>query len=242
VALARHARLILDGLAAANQELAGLRDRIAGRLAVGAYRTAAAVLVPRAIARLLAMHPGLDVRLSEASTPAQLRALRNGRLEVAVLATGEGLPDYDLDGLPRRELRTGRPPGIAVAAHHRLAGRESVEPKELAGESWIVGAGGDGPQFGAWPGLPEPRIAFAVHDWPTRLGLVAAGLGIALVPGLAAESVPAGVRWVPVHDRTGLRRTTWAVTEPDAGPAARAMVQALVDELAALSPARPAGG
>lgn len=236
--LARHAHGILDGLAAANQELAGLRDRLAGRLSVGAYPTAAAVLVPRAIARLLAAHPALDVRLSEASTPAQLRALRNGRLEVAVLATGEGLPAYDLDGLHRRELRSGRPTGIAVAESHRLAGRPWLEPKDLAAEAWIVGAAAEGgPQFGAWPGLVEPRIAFAVRDWPTRLGLVAAGLGIALVPGLAAETVPAGVRWVPVRDRTGLRRTTWAVTKPAPGAAANAMVQALDDEIASARPA-----
>lgn len=230
--LVRHAREILGGLAAAHQELAGLRDQLAGRLTVGAYPTAAAALVPRAVARLLGAHPGLEVRISEASTPAQLRALRRRRLEVAVLATGDGLPDYDLDGLDMRELRSGRPAGIAVATAHRLAARTWVEPRDLVAESWIVGAGADGgPQFGAWPGLDQPRIAFAVRDWPTRLGLVAAGLGITVLPGLAADSVPVGVRWIPVRDGSGLRRSTWAVTRPDPGAAANALVQALEDEV-----------
>ena len=59
--LLRHARKVVAHLEAADLEIAGLRDRLAGRLAVGAYPTAAAVLVPRAIARLRAEHPGLDV-------------------------------------------------------------------------------------------------------------------------------------------------------------------------------------
>ena len=74
-------------------------------------------------------------------------------------------------------------------------------------------------------------MSFAVRDWPTRLGLVSAGLGIALVPGIAAPAVPHGVRWIPVRDQgDGLRRQVCAVTTHDPSPAARAMVRALEDE------------
>jgi DNA-binding transcriptional LysR family regulator len=55
---------------AAELEIAGLRDRIAGRLAVGAFPTAAATLVPRAMSRLRRAHPGLTVTLWEAGSPA----------------------------------------------------------------------------------------------------------------------------------------------------------------------------
>lgn len=234
--LVRHARRVLDGIASATQELAGLRDRLAGRLVVGGYPTATAVLVPRAVARVVAAHPGLQVQLMEAGTPAQLQALRRGRLEVAVLATGEGLPAYDLDGLRRTELRSGLGVGVAVAGTHRLAGRAWVEPAELADQQWVVGARGGGPEFGAWPGPAEPVIAFAARDWLTRLGLVAAGLGIALVPGVAAAALPRGVQWIPVRGvGDGLSRTAWAVTADDPGPAATAMVRALVEEVGALS-------
>jgi DNA-binding transcriptional LysR family regulator len=230
--LVRHAGRVLDGVAAAGQELAGLRDRLAGRLVVGGFPTVTAVLLPRAVARLLAEHPGLKVQLMEAPTPAQLRALRRGRLEVAVLARGEGLPAYDLDGLNVTELRTGRGAGVAVPESHPFAVRGWVEPGELAGQAWVVGASQSGsPEFGAWPGIAEPQVSFAARDWPTRLGLVSAGLGIALVPGFAADAVPRGVRWIPVRDRgDGLRRQVCAVTVPDASPAARAMVRALEDE------------
>jgi DNA-binding transcriptional LysR family regulator len=233
--LLRHAARVLDDVAAADQELAGLRDRLAGRLAVGGFPTVAAVLLPRAIARLAAAHRGLHVQLTEASTPAQLSALRRGRLEVAVVATGPGLPDYDLAGLRRTELHSNRGAGVAVADSHPFAAREWVRVDELVDQAWVVGArSGEGPEFGAWPGIPEPRIAFAVRDWPTRFGLVAAGLGIALVPGLAAEAVPRGVRWIPVRGDGGggLGRHLWALTRGDSSPAADAMIRALQDELA----------
>jgi DNA-binding transcriptional LysR family regulator len=232
--LVRHAGQVLDGVAAASQELAGLRDRLAGRLAVGGFPTATAALLPRAVARLLTSHPGLRVQLMEASTPAQLRALRRGRLEVAVLARGADLPAYDLDGLDVRELRTSRGAGVAVAQSHPFAARDWVDAQELAGQAWVVGAShGESPEFGAWPGIAEPEVSFAVRDWPTRLGLVSAGLGIALVPGIAAPAVPHGARWIPVRDQAdGLRRQVCAVTTHDPSPAAQAMVAALQDEAA----------
>jgi DNA-binding transcriptional LysR family regulator len=230
-ALVRHASRVLDEVAAATQELSGLRDRLAGRLVIAGFPTATAVLVPRAIARLRVLHPGLEVRLTEASTPAQLQALRRGRLEVAVLATGEGLPAYDLDGLHLTELRGGPDAGVAVAASHPFAAREWVEPDDLVHQPWVVGAG-DGPQFGAWPGIADPLIAFTARDWMTRLGLVAAGLGIALVPGLAAPAMPPGVRWLPVRgDGPGLGRTGWVATRLEPSAAAAAMVRALEEEL-----------
>jgi DNA-binding transcriptional LysR family regulator len=230
--LIRHAGAVLDRVAAATSELAGLSDRLEGRLAVGAFPTAAASLVPAAIARLIRANPGLRVRLIEAPTPAQLHALRRRRLEVAVLATGEGLPEYDVDGLRLIPLPGPRGVGVAVADFHRFAGREWVQPAELSDQDWIVGPhAADAPEFAAWPGIVAPHIAFTARNWPTRLGLVAAGLGIALVPGFAAAMLPRGVSWVRVRDEQGgLRRSMWAVTGPDPNPRALGMVDALLAE------------
>lgn len=189
--LVRHAVSVLDGVAAASHELAGLRDRLAGRLVVAGFPTASAALLPRAVAKLLKLHPALAVQIMVASTPAQLLALRRGRLEVAVVATGRGLPEHDLDGLRLVELHSGRGAGVAVADTHAFALRDAVASEELAAQARVVGASaGDTPEFGAWPDIGEPTVSFAVRDWPTRLGLVAAGLGIALVPGFARETLP----------------------------------------------------
>ncbi|WP_033289212.1 LysR family transcriptional regulator [Amycolatopsis jejuensis] len=235
--LIRHAGRVLESVSAAGQELAGLRDRLAGRLTVGGFPAASAVLLPRASARLLRAHPGLQIQLTESATPAQLQALRRGRLEVAVAVTGDGLPDYDFSALRRTELRSGRGLGVAVAEAHPFAGRTWVEPAELAEQPWIVGVRvGDHPEFGTWPGLADAKIAFAVRTWPTRLGLVAAGLGISMVPGFAAGALPSGVRWIPVRDENGgSRHALWAVTGEGSGPAAAAMVRALEVEAASMT-------
>jgi DNA-binding transcriptional LysR family regulator len=198
--LARHAGTILAAVAAGERESADLGDRLAGRLAVGAFPSAAAVLVPRALAQIAAEHPGLELAFREASTPVLLRDLRAGGLDVAVIGVGDGPPDYDLDGLRRHPL-VSNDLRIAVPTGHRLADRDDVVVTDLADEARIVGTGPRGdPQFGAWPTLSEPRVAHAVRGWPARLGLVAAGVGIALLPGLAAASVPAGVRVLRVND------------------------------------------
>jgi hypothetical protein len=54
-------------------------------------------------------------------------------------------------------------------------------------------AGGSDPLLGVGSGTPgTPRIAYAIRDWAARLGLVAAGLGLAVVPGVAVGTMPLG--------------------------------------------------
>jgi DNA-binding transcriptional LysR family regulator len=225
--LVRHAAGVLDRMGAAEQELAGLRDRLAGTLVLGGFPTAAFALLPRAIARLRREHPGVRVELLEGPTPRQLQAVRRGRSEVAVVATGDGLPDYDLDGLRLEPLEVRRGSGVAVADDHPLAVRAWLTPADLADQPWVVGAG-EGPEFGPWPTVAEPTIAYAARDWVTRLGLVAAGLGMAVLPGFAAEAVPRGVRWIPVRDDApGPRRAMWTATTPEPGASATAAVTAI---------------
>ena len=203
-----------------------------GRLVVAGFPTATAALLLRAIARLTAAHPRTQSTAHPGPRRRKLAAMRRGRVEVAVVATGDGLPEYDLEGLLLTALRSARGAGVAVAESHPFAVREQIEPDELADQGWVVGPrSGDAPEFGAWPGIAEPRITFVARDWSTRLGLVAASLGIALVPGIAAQALPPGVRWIPVHDDTGgLRRAVWAATNDNPSAAATAMVRALEEE------------
>lgn len=230
----RRAGRVFDEVDGALEEVAGVRDRFAGRLVASGFPTAAAVLLPRAISRLCRRHPDLSVDLREAPSPAQLRQLRAGRVEVAVVAAGQGLPDQDLGGLHTEALRVPRGPGIAVGRDHPLAERDVVDVAELVDQTWIVGAGTTAePQFGPWPGLADPHVGHAVQHWATRFGLVAAGLGITLVPGLAADSVPHDVCWLPVRDPAGPPdRELLAVTAQNPSAAAAALVRAIGQEAA----------
>jgi DNA-binding transcriptional LysR family regulator len=76
----------------------------------------------------------------------------------------------------------------------------------------------------------EPLIAHQAAEFPTQLALVAAGLGVAVLPRLAADSVPAGVRLVPVEP--ALSRRVFAVWREEATrrPAIRAIVAALKEQ------------
>ncbi|WP_067450100.1 LysR family transcriptional regulator [Actinomadura macra] len=232
--LVRRATEILADLAATEMELAGLRDRLAGRLAMGAYPTAAMALAPRAMAQVMSGHPGLAVVLEEASTPALLRRLRAGRLDVAVIGVGHGLPGYDLSELRQTTVLKGDLL-VAVPDTHRFAGHSVITLPDLAQEHWIAGDGAaNAPQFGAWPTLTDPTIAYTARSWPTRLGLVAAGLGITVIPDLALPALPAGVRAVAVTDGHWTGRATLAVTRPRPSAQAQAMVTALQSQASGL--------
>ncbi|MGV9964796.1 LysR family transcriptional regulator [Streptomyces olivaceus] len=232
--LVRRATEILAGMEATELELASLRDRLAGRLAIGAYPTAAMALVPRAMAQVTSGHPGLAVVLEDASTPALLRRLRTGRLDVAVIGVGHGLPDYDLSELRQTAVLQGDLL-VVVPDTHRFAGHERITVPDLAQEHWIAGDGAAGePQFGAWPTLSDPHIAHTARGWSTRLGLVAAGLGITVIPDLVLPALPAGVRAVAVMDSNWPGRATVVVTRPHPSAQAQAMVKALQGQAAVL--------
>jgi DNA-binding transcriptional LysR family regulator len=227
VILLRHAATVLQGVEAAQLELTGMDQRLAGRLAVGVFPAALGVVVPRALAALRAGHPAIDIRLREGTTPAHLRRLRAGALDIAVIGAGPDLA-YELEGLTVDELLTGDLL-LAVGAAHRFAGLSWVPVAELEAEEWIVGdAATGGPQFGPWPTLTgQPQVRHAVRDWTARLGLVAAGLGVSVLPVLLRNALPPGVVAVRVEDPRPWRRALVAVRRHAADPGAAAFVAAL---------------
>ncbi|GAB3002983.1 LysR substrate-binding domain-containing protein [Amycolatopsis acidiphila] len=90
----------------------------------------------------------------------------------------------------------------------------------------------------------NPRIGYSARQWPTRFGLVAAGLGIAVVPGLAADTVPADVVWLPVRDPAAwATREVRALSRESPSHAARAFLHALREQADSRPAARlPASG
>lgn len=237
--LVEHAIAVFAALETAEMAIARIRERLEGRLVIGSMPVAMSVLVPRAIARLSSVNPGLQVSLHASSTPGVLERLRNGLIDVGVIAVGDELPQYDLESLRSDVLLTG---GllVAVPSAHHLAGRDRVRVDELRDEPWIVGQETDdgGPAFGPWPTLTDPKVSYVSRDWPSRLGMVAAGLGLAVLPNIGAASVPPGVAVIEVEDPAHRKRSAVAVTPVAPTAAARAMVAALRIEAAQIALSR----
>ncbi|WP_392840422.1 LysR family transcriptional regulator [Streptomyces sp. LN500] len=213
-ALVRHASGILAGLTAAEEEIAAIAGLRAGRVRLVSFPSGSSTLVPGALAALRAAHPGTRVSLVEAEPPRSVEMLREGDCDIA-LAFRYGTSGAEWDDLVVRPLLTDRLIGL-VPKGHRLAGADAVGIGELADESWIAGCPRCRRQ------LVEvceesgftPRIDFATDDYPAVIGLVGAGLGVAVLPELAIESVrPKGARTVTVEP--AVEREIVALTLPD---------------------------
>jgi DNA-binding transcriptional LysR family regulator len=195
--LARAVR-VLDELDAALRDVAA-PEAGAGPVRLGTFATAAAGLVPGALASL---PPDLVVSVREGTTPALARGLRAGTLDLAVLAQTPPFrapdaeaPALELATLAERELVVG------VGARHPFAGRRAVEVGELAGQVWVASRSEAGESLlGVWPGLAgRPDVRYVVRDWWAKLQIVAAGLAITTLAPVAIGALPDGVRPVAVR-------------------------------------------
>ncbi|MFE1088720.1 LysR family transcriptional regulator [Streptomyces sp. WA1-19] len=231
-ALTRHAAGILAGLTAAEEEVAAIAGLRAGRVRLVSFPSGSSSLVPAALAALRAAHPGTRVSLEEAEPPRSAELLRAGDCDIALAFryAGATAPD-EWDDLVVRPLLADRLVGL-VPEGHRLADAASVGIGELAADPWIAGCPRCRRQ------LVEvcetegftPRIDFATDDYPAVLGLVAAGLGVAVLPALALESLrPRGVRTLAVEP--AVEREIVALTLPDLAQVPA--VAATLDHLAA---------
>lgn len=238
--LVRHAAGILAGLTAAEEEVAAIAGLRAGRVRLASFPSGSSTLVPRAVADMRARHPDTRVSLVEAEPPRSVELLRAGDCDITLAFRYVDLPtpaEESWADLVVRPLLTDRLVGI-VPAHHRLAvAAPEAEPgtgtgngtganeigaldpvpfAELADEQWIAGC----PRCRRH--LVEvceragftPRIDFATDDYPAVIGLVAAGLGVAVLPELALESVRhKGVAVLPMSP--AVDREVVALTLPD---------------------------
>ncbi|MEL7989980.1 LysR family transcriptional regulator [Streptomyces albidoflavus] len=231
-ALTRHAAGILAGLTAAEEEVAAIAGLRAGRVRLVSFPSGSSSLVPAALAALRAAHPGTRVSLEEAEPPRSAELLRAGDCDIALAFRYAGATALDeWDDLVVRPLLADRLVGL-VPEGHRLADAASVGIGELAADPWIAGCPRCRRQ------LVEvcetegftPRIDFATDDYPAVLGLVAAGLGVAVLPALALESLrPKGVRTLAVEP--AVEREIVALTLPDLAQVPA--VAATLDHLAA---------
>ncbi|MFF7767873.1 LysR family transcriptional regulator [Streptomyces massasporeus] len=209
--LVPYAETVTGALHDARRDLGVLREAAGGRLRFGAFATADAALVPHALALFRARHPRVRVVREEGFTPALLDRLTAGHLDLAVVSTTGRAPleSYELHHLLDEPLY------VAVPAGHPLAGHEGPVPLgRFADADWISGSPRpEGTLLDA--ALRQgfgPRVAHVVGEWTAKQGYVAAGLGVTLVPALAAASVRPDIALLRVLDDGAPARAVYAAT------------------------------
>ncbi|WP_328948428.1 LysR family transcriptional regulator [Streptomyces sp. NBC_00184] len=228
-ALHRHAVDVLDRLARAGQELAVLHRGHGGLLHVGAFPTANIALVPAALRAFRQARPDVEVVAVEGRSGTLTARIADGALDLAVVS------DYpsglcSADGVATTPLCEDEL-FVALPREHRLAGSDVIDLLELRDEAWLQDAYGDRPTMladaCARAGF-APRKIVRIAEWTGKFGYVAAGLGVALVPSLAAWAVPEGLVLARLTD-PALRRTLHIALPATPLPAALTLRELLQD-------------
>ena len=182
-----HAEAILDRMAIARAQIEAVGSLTGGRLRIGSFQTANATIVPRAIAAFARAHPAVELSLVESTTPHAIARLRAGEVDVAVVThVPELLEGADLQAIDLLDDEIF----VALPAGHRLARKPKLRLRDLRDETWIesTSAGRTLLNAALAEGF-EPRVRFGAEGWLSKQGLVAAGVGVTLIPGLAIPTV-----------------------------------------------------
>ncbi|SNX58496.1 DNA-binding transcriptional LysR family regulator [Streptomyces sp. TLI_55] len=185
----RHAEAVFEQLERADAELAAhLRGEV-GEVRVGAFSTAVPALVVPAVRALRESAPGVRVRVRvrEAEAGEAYELLAAGEVDLA-LSLAVQAPVVG-DGRFTRVQLLADPLDVALPRGHALAGVAGLRLADLAGEPWIFG--GSGPWSDITRGACEaagftPRQGHSAAGWTAILAMVEAGMGVALVPRMAA--------------------------------------------------------
>ena len=187
---ARTARYLLDSAAAAALDARRIASGDAGILTIGFTAASSYAFLPRFVSLLRRRLPDLALTLREMTTPQQVAALQSGLIDLGVLRPPVTLAGMQVVRVHREGL------ALAVPRGHRLAGQAAVGLADLEGEALITYPPVEGPYFhqlimgllraaGVAPGSVQH-----ITQTHSILALVAAGLGMALVPQTAARFSP----------------------------------------------------
>lgn len=193
--LARHAETVVHAIDQAADELDDLRGLRAGTVRVAAFPSASSTVVPRLLGGLAAAHPGLGFGYLEAEPPEAVAAVRAREADVAVTFAYPDDPDdpgaRSLDGLESRPL--WRETLWAVLPESRaLRHRGPLALHDLAADRWIAGCVRCRRHLVsacARSGF-APATSFETDNAAAAVGMVQAGLGVALLPSLALATAP----------------------------------------------------
>ena len=196
-ALVEHAEVVIARLAAAEAELEAIAGIRGGRVRLASFPTAGASILPPAVAEFSARHPDVELSFVEREPEEAAQMLRAAELEIAIVFEYDALnpPEFErfYEGIELHPL-VDDPMFLALPRDHPLTRKKRVRIGDVADETWIQETGSH-----SWCGSFHeavcakagfsPRVGFRSDDYNVVQGLIAAGVGISLLPGLALTNV-----------------------------------------------------
>jgi DNA-binding transcriptional LysR family regulator len=196
-ALVDHAEVVLARLAAAEAELEAIAGIRGGRVRLASFPTAGASLLPPAVAEFTSRHPDVELSFVEREPEEAAQMLRAAELEIAIVFEYDRLNPGDFErfyeGIELHHL-VDDPMYLALPRDHPLARRRRIRLEDLSDATWIQESGTH-----SWCGRFHesvceaagftPKVGFRSDDYNVVQGLIAAGVGISLLPGLSLTNV-----------------------------------------------------
>jgi LysR family hydrogen peroxide-inducible transcriptional activator len=218
-------KLLVPRAAAVMQQLESLRAEIdeldglqRGELVLGCLPTTGAHILPVVLQEFSARHPDVSVQLREASSPGLAAMLNAYEIELAIL------DEAGLDDSMQTDVLFQEPLLVALPPDHPLAEMPAVKLASLQNEKFILMRPDHGFHTIVMRALRQagiqPQVVYESAEIDTVQGLVAAGLGISLVPAMVRR--PAGIAYAAVEDQQ-VSRSLFLVHRGQLSPAARAM-------------------
>jgi DNA-binding transcriptional LysR family regulator len=226
-----HAEGIFAQVLTAEDDLAAVLGLRGGRLRLASFPSAGSTLMPQAIASFRRRFPEITLSLVEDEPEAIVPRLRAGEFDLALLYGFPGVDDAALGGLAATELFED-PMHVALPADHPLASQPALGLWDLRAEDWVqTTASSPCARHVVRSCLAagfEPNVSFASDDYETVQGLVAAGVGVALIPHLALARVHHGIVVRELDPVSPVRRVVAAtVGGTGVAPSAEAMLEIL---------------
>ena len=187
--------------------------------------------MPLAVAIFRQRHPDVTLTLAEGEPEEMAPRLRAGEFDLALLFKFPGAADQ-LDAGLRTVALLEDPMHLALPVSHPLAGKPGLKLSDLRAEDWVQTSAASAcarhvVRLCLAAGF-EPRVSFESDDYETVQGLVAAGVGVALVPRLALTHVHPRIVVRELSPRSPARKVVAAtMARPGVAPAARTMIRIL---------------
>jgi molybdate transport repressor ModE-like protein len=230
-ALVAHTDGILASLEAAEADIHAIAGLRAGILRLASFPTAYATVMPAALVEFRRRHPAVELTLTEADSEPSLARVKSGELDLALVY------EYDFVRLPHDDALVHvdlfhDPIRVLVPRNHPAARRRAIRLEQLADDAWVTST----PRSSCHEFVTRaceaagfsPRIGFESDNYTVWQGLVASGVGVALAPDLALNSVHPDVAVRPVALQPLKRRVLAVHRVGGLSPAIAAMLDVLL--------------